>query len=93
MAVGRCGRGRVKEDVLGAEQFPELRGQGVWLGSHLDVEVRLSVMTNCTGEFNTEPDMLKYQVVVSVLQIIKTEFWGIKGIDGFFRLDGQGKPP
>lgn len=60
--------------------------------THLDVKVMLSVVTNCAGEFNTEPDVLKYQMVISVLQRIKIRFWDRKGIDGFFRLDSQGKP-
>lgn len=32
--------------------------------THLDVEVMLSVMTHCAGEFTTEPDVLKYQIVI-----------------------------
>lgn len=35
----------------------------------------LSVMTNCAEEFNTEPDVLKYQIVVSDVQRIKIGFW------------------
>lgn len=83
----------MKGKVLGAEQFTELRGQGVWPGSQLDVEVMLSAMTNCTGEFNTEPDELKYQIAISVLQIIKIEFRDRKRKDSSFRLGGQGRTP
>lgn len=44
----------------------------------------LSVMTNCAEEFNTEPDVLKYQIVVSDVHRIKIGFWDRKGIDGSF---------
>lgn len=57
----------------------------------MDVEVVLGVMTDCAGEFTTEPDELKYPIVVSVLQIIKSQFWDRKGKDSSFRLGGQGR--
>lgn len=64
-----------REKVLGAEQFTELGGKVFAWVTHLDAEVMLNVMTKCAGEFNTETDVLKYQRVISVLQIIKIGLW------------------
>lgn len=49
----------------------------------------LGVMTDCAGEFTTEPDELKYPIVVSVLQIIKSQFRDRKGKDSSFRRGGD----
>lgn len=67
---------------LSSLQNQEARAFG-WV-TLLDVEVMLSVMTNCAGEFNAEPDVLKYQIMLSVLQRIKIRFWVRKSIDSFF---------
>lgn len=41
------------------------------------------------GEFNAEPDVLKYQIMLSVLQRIKIRFWVRKSIDSFFWWPGK----